>query len=160
MLLGHDLFALDLAILEAIAAGVRTLGPLAHLPTHRTVQDIAVLPVGGRRLGAHAIGHHHGVLPTASNLMDALHLSGLDADAAALGTGRVIGVVPPRGAGSVVASAHPGLRLGFGGTEEGRHHPAIILSHAVDNQLLHAAQTGGTARGVALLPPHVRLSRL
>lgn len=118
MLLGHDLFALDLAVLEAIAAGVRALGPLAHLPTHRTVQDIAVLPVGGWRLGAHAVGHHHCVLPTASNLMDALDLSGLDADAAALGAGRVVGIVPPWRTGTIVAGANPSLWLGFRGTEE------------------------------------------
>lgn len=119
VLLRHDLLALHLAILEPVPAGVGALGPLAHLPANWTVKHVAVLPVCRRWLGAHAVRHHHGVLAPAGDLVDALHLASLDANAAAFGAGRVVRVVPPGRAGTVVAGANPRFGLGFRRAEEG-----------------------------------------
>jgi len=160
VLLGHDLFALHLAILEPIAAGVGAFGPLAHLPADGAIEDIAVLAIRRRGLGTHAIRDHHGVVAATGHLMNALHLAGLDSNAAALGAGRVVRVVPSGRAGTVVAGANPCLGFGFGCAEKGGHHPSIVLAHAIDDQLLDASKAGGTAGCVALLPPHIRLSRL
>lgn len=160
MFLCHNLLALDLAILDAVAAGVRALRPFANFPSHRAVQDIAILSICWRWLWAHAVRNHHSVLATACHLVYALHLTRLDTNAAALRARRVVRVVPAWWTRTIVAGAYTCLRLGLGRAEEWRDHTTIILAHTIDDQLLDAAQTRRTARGVALFAPHIRLARL
>lgn len=160
MFLCHNLLALDLAIFDAIATGVRALGPFPHLPAHWAVQDIAILTISWRWLRAHAVGHHHGVLATTCHLVYALHLTRLYPYAATLRARRVVRVVPAWRTRTIVAGAYTCLWFRLRGAEEWRDHTTIILTHTIDDQLLDATQARGTARGVALLAPHIRLARL
>lgn len=113
VLLGHNLLALDPALLVPGAARLGALGPLVHLPANGTVEHVAVLTFQRRRLRTHVVRHHHCVLAAARHLVDALHLSLANPNAARLGARRILGVVPARRTRPVVARANASLRFGF-----------------------------------------------
>lgn len=179
VLLRHDLLALDATLLVTTAAvpggeeklfnrqfkewtinhSLGTLSPLGHLPAHRTVQHVAVLPVTRNRLRTHAVRHDHGVLPSPGHFVDALHLARLYPNAAGLAARRKVRDIPSRGTLVVVAGSNPRLWFRLLGAQEGRDHFSRIIAHTIDYQLFDAAQARGTAAGVALFVPGVSLPR-
>lgn len=159
VLLCHNLLALDPAFFVAGAARLGALGPFVHLPADGAVQHVAVLALQRRRLRAHVVWHDHRILAATRHLVNALDFALTDADAARLGTRRVLGVVPARRTRPIVARANTRFRLCFGRAEERRDDLVDVLAHTVDDQLFDAAQAGGTAAGVAVLFPHVRFAR-
>jgi hypothetical protein len=61
------------------------LGPLRGVPVDGAVQHIAVLAIDRRWLWAHVVGHNDSVGAAPCDLMNAVHLTGLEAHATGLG---------------------------------------------------------------------------
>lgn len=79
---------MDAVHLVSQALNLQTyLGPLCGVPLDRTVEHIAVLPVRWGWLWTHVVWYDDGVSAASRHLMDAVHVSGLDADAAVLAAG-------------------------------------------------------------------------
>lgn len=94
-----------------------------------------------------------------TDLVDAVDLSRLYSDPARLGTGLEVRVVPSRRTRVVVACANKHLRLHVSRAHVRRGDFLVVVSHAVHDQLLHAAETRGAAVRVALLLPGVGRGR-
>lgn len=139
VVLGHDLLAVDLPLLDAPAAAFRALGPFGGVPFNGAVEDVAVLSVRGRGLGAHVVGDDDGVAPALGDFVDAVDFARLDADPAGLGAGLEVGVVPTRGAGVVVAGADEDFRFGFRRAHVRGGDFLGVVPDAVDDQFLDAA---------------------
>jgi hypothetical protein len=73
---------------------VMHLGPLRGVPVDGAVQHVAVLAIDRRWLWAHVVRHNDSVGAASRDLMNTVHLTGLEAHATGLGAWLEVGVVP------------------------------------------------------------------
>lgn len=78
VILSHHLFAFDSSHFLATSTCLAAFGPFGHCPFDWTVQNVTVLTVWGRWLGAHVVWYSDSVPRTLSDLMDAGYISEID----------------------------------------------------------------------------------
>ena len=127
------LFASWRTNVAVLSLSLTHLAPDADVPAHRTIKDVAVLPVDGRRLWTHVIRHRDGIPSAARHLVDAGHLAGLYPKAAGILALRELARVPSVNSGKFSALIRPdSLSLSRSVTTQhaGRQPTASILCRA------------------------------
>lgn len=182
MLLGHYLFAFNFSLLNSSAAWpareisifcsiwvftenslikcmdlglLWALWPSRNFPTHWTVQNIAILPLGWRRLGTHRFKNNHSILTASRYFMNTLHLidntqlniptiiiyeffnlsylTFSDPDAAWLRTRWKIWVIPARWTGTIITRPDSCFWLCFWWTQKRWNYFTYKWKHVLCN---------------------------
>jgi hypothetical protein len=136
------------------------LCPLRGVPADGAVQHITVLAINRRWLWTHVVGHNDCVGAAPCNLMNTVHLTGLEAHTARLGAWLEVWVVPSWRTWVVIACTDQSLRTRILGAQEWWHRLLVTIPHAQDKWLLDSCKVMDQMLGNVLLYCHRCRSRM